>query len=103
MLIVSIVFKQTTATHQLKNAVTSVAFSARALLLSSLCSSQSDDSSVADSFSDLIVISLSNALLGMDANDPPKTIATMQLIGSIFSNVSLSFYFFLFVVKIMLC
>jgi proteasome activator subunit 4 len=78
----------TTATHQLKNAVTSVAFSGRALLLCSLCSSQSDDSSVIDSFSDLIVTSLSNALLGMDANDPPKTIATMQLIGSIFSNLA---------------
>jgi hypothetical protein len=23
----------------------------------------------------------------MDANDPPKTLATMQLLGSIFSNV----------------
>ncbi|TKW21097.1 hypothetical protein SEVIR_4G185100v4 [Setaria viridis] len=78
----------TTATHQLKNAVTSVAFSGRPLLLCSLCSSQSDDSSVVDSFSDLIVTSLSNALLGMDANDPPKTIATMQLIGSIFSNLA---------------
>lgn len=78
----------TTATHQLKNAVTSVAFSGRALLLCSLCSSQNDDSSVVDSFSDLVVASLSNALLGMDANDPPKTIATMQLIGSIFSNLA---------------
>ncbi|KAL6596609.1 hypothetical protein ACP70R_047252 [Stipagrostis hirtigluma subsp. patula] len=78
----------TTATHQLKNAVTSVAYSGRALLLSSLISSQSDDSSVVNSFSDLIVASLSNALLGMDANDPPKTIATMQLIGSIFSNLA---------------
>ncbi|KAL5200763.1 hypothetical protein ABZP36_021966 [Zizania latifolia] len=77
----------TTATHQLKNAVTSVAFSGRALLLSSLCLSQSDDST-ADTFNDLIVTSLSNALLGMDANDPPKTIATMQLIGSIFSNLA---------------
>uniref|UniRef100_A0A0E0LAS8 Proteasome activator subunit 4 n=1 Tax=Oryza punctata TaxID=4537 RepID=A0A0E0LAS8_ORYPU len=78
----------TTATHQLKNAVTSVAFSGRALILSSLCSSQSDDSSTADTFNDLIITSLSNALLGMDANDPPKTIATMQLIGSIFSNLA---------------
>uniref|UniRef100_A0A0D9WPL0 Proteasome activator subunit 4 n=1 Tax=Leersia perrieri TaxID=77586 RepID=A0A0D9WPL0_9ORYZ len=76
----------TTATHQLENAVTSVAFSGRAILLSSLCLSQSDDSSTSDTFNDLIIISLSNALLGMDANDPPKTIATMQLIGSIFSN-----------------
>ncbi|KAM0917634.1 hypothetical protein ACQ4PT_009123 [Festuca glaucescens] len=78
----------TTATHQLKNAVTSVAFSGRALLLSSLCSAQSDDSSTVDTLNDLIVTSLSNALLGMDANDPPKTIATMQLIGSIFSNLA---------------
>uniref|UniRef100_A0A0E0E157 Proteasome activator complex subunit 4 C-terminal domain-containing protein n=1 Tax=Oryza meridionalis TaxID=40149 RepID=A0A0E0E157_9ORYZ len=78
----------TTATHQLKNAVTSVAFSGRTLILSSLCSSQSDDSSTADTLNDLIVTSLSNALLGMDANDPPKTIATMQLIGSIFSNLA---------------
>uniref|UniRef100_A0A0D9WPL1 Proteasome activator complex subunit 4 C-terminal domain-containing protein n=1 Tax=Leersia perrieri TaxID=77586 RepID=A0A0D9WPL1_9ORYZ len=78
----------TTATHQLKNAVTSVAFSGRAILLSSLCSSQSDNSSTSDTFSDLIITSLSNALLGMDANDPPKTIATMQLIGSIFSNLA---------------
>ncbi|OEL14405.1 Proteasome activator subunit 4 [Dichanthelium oligosanthes] len=78
----------TTATHQLKNAVTSVAFSGRVLLLCSLCPAQSDDSNVIDSFNDLIVTSLSNALLGMDANDPPKTIATMQLIGSIFSNLA---------------
>ncbi|EOY11864.1 Proteasome activating protein 200 isoform 8 [Theobroma cacao] len=35
------------------------------------------------------MISLSNALLGMDANDPPKTLATMQLIGSIFSNMAM--------------
>ncbi|VAI73240.1 unnamed protein product [Triticum turgidum subsp. durum] len=78
----------TTATHQLKNAVTSVAFSGRALLLSSLCSTQSGDSSMIDTLYDLIVTSLSNALLGMDANDPPKTVATMQLIGSIFSNLA---------------
>ncbi|MED6148307.1 hypothetical protein PIB30_051930 [Stylosanthes scabra] len=38
---------------------------------------------------DLVGVSLSNALLGMDANDPPKTLATMQLIGSIFSNLAL--------------
>lgn len=78
-----------TATHQLKSAVMSVAFSGRALFLTSLSASHElDDSSNADSYIDLMVISLSNALLGMDANDPPKTLATMQLIGSIFSNVS---------------
>lgn len=44
-----------------------------------------------EAFIDLVGVSLSNALLGMDANDPPKTLATMQLIGSIFSNVSFNF------------
>lgn len=81
---------QMTATHQLKAAVTSVAFAGRSLFLTSLSSSpvKPDDVGGADGFIDLLMISLSNALLGMDANDPPKTLATMQLIGSIFSNVS---------------
>lgn len=78
-----------TATHQLKSAVMSVAFAGRALFLTSLSTSHKlDDPSTADSFINLLVMSLSNALLGIDANDPPKTLATMQLIGSIFSNVS---------------
>lgn len=78
-----------TATHQLKSAVMSVAFAGRALFLTSLSTSQKlDDPNTADSFINLLVMSLSNALLGIDANDPPKTLATMQLIGSIFSNVS---------------
>jgi hypothetical protein len=80
-----------TATHQLKNAVASVAYAGRPLLLTSLSGGiQSDDSYSSDAYLDLIFTSLSNALLGMDANDPPKTVATMQLIGSIFSNVSTS-------------
>ncbi|XP_074569693.1 proteasome activator subunit 4 [Curcuma longa] len=78
-----------TATHQLKSAVTSMAFSSRALFLASLCASQTDDEvCYYESLPDLIVVSLSNALLGMDANDPPKTMATMQLIGSIFSSIT---------------
>ncbi|XP_057472456.1 proteasome activator subunit 4-like isoform X2 [Actinidia eriantha] len=79
-----------TATHQLKAAVTSVAFAGRSLFLTSLSSSlvKPDDVGGADGFIDLLMISLSNALLGMDANDPPKTLATMQLIGSIFSNIA---------------
>ena len=78
-----------TATHQLKTAVTSVAYTGRSLLFTSLSSvEKSDDPDGVNSFIDLLVISLSNALLGMDANDPPKTLATMQLIGSMFSNVS---------------
>ncbi|XP_047336646.1 proteasome activator subunit 4-like isoform X2 [Impatiens glandulifera] len=74
-----------TATHQLKTAVTSVAFAGRSLFFTSLSSSTVGG---ADGFTDLLMISLTNALLGMDANDPPKTLATMQLIGSIFSNMA---------------
>ncbi|XVF70972.1 hypothetical protein PTKIN_Ptkin11bG0205100 [Pterospermum kingtungense] len=80
-----------TATHQLKTAVMSVAFSGRSLFFTSLSSGSVepvDLSGAGDTFIDLIMISLSNALLGMDANDPPKTLATMQLIGSIFSNMA---------------
>ncbi|KAI0501736.1 hypothetical protein KFK09_016681 [Dendrobium nobile] len=77
-----------TATHQLKTAVTSLAYVGRALFLASLLPSpQKEDLNSSDSFMDVVAISLSNALLGMDANDPPKTLATMQLIGSIFSNL----------------
>lgn len=81
-----------TATHQLKTAVASVAFTGRSLFLTSISDSsmKENDHGDADVFIDLLMISLSNALLGMDANDPPKTLATMQLIGSIFSNVSSS-------------
>lgn len=68
----------------------SVAFAGRSLFIASLSdlSVNLADVSGASSFVDLLMISLSNALLGMDANDPPKTLATMQLIGSLFSNVS---------------
>ncbi|XP_038972814.1 proteasome activator subunit 4 isoform X1 [Phoenix dactylifera] len=79
-----------TATHQLKTAVTSVAFAGRSLFLSSISAPpQTDGCDTADAYMDLIVISLSNALLGMDANDPPKTLATMELIGSVFSNLAM--------------
>lgn len=80
-----------TATHQLKTAVASVAFAGRSLFLASLCarSVNLEDVVGASSFVDLLMISLSNALLGMDANDPPKTLATMQLIRSLFSNMAL--------------
>ncbi|CAK7323879.1 unnamed protein product [Dovyalis caffra] len=79
-----------TATHQLKTAVMSVAFAGRSLCLTSLSSTgkQEDCGGVDDAYVDLLTISLSNALLGMDANDPPKTLATMQLLGSIFSNIA---------------
>ncbi|XP_030510488.2 proteasome activator subunit 4 [Cannabis sativa] len=80
-----------TATHQLKIAVMSVAFVGRSLFLTSLSASavKPVDTDGGDEFIELMMLSLSNALLGMDANDPPKTLATMQLIGSIFSNLAL--------------
>ncbi|XP_040985740.1 proteasome activator subunit 4-like isoform X1 [Juglans microcarpa x Juglans regia] len=78
-----------TATHQLKIAVMSVAFVGRSLFLTSQsASAESVAIDGGDMFTDLLMVSLSNALLGMDANDPPKTLATMQLIGSIFSNLA---------------
>jgi proteasome activator subunit 4 len=83
-----------TATHQLKIAVMSVAFVGRSLFYTSVSASsmkQVDVGGGDEAFIDLVGVSLSNALLGMDANDPPKTLATMQLIGSIFSNVSFNF------------
>ncbi|TKY47091.1 Proteasome activator subunit 4 [Spatholobus suberectus] len=81
-----------TATHQLKIAVMSVAFVGRSLFYTSVSASSMkpvDLGSGDETFIDLVGVSLSNALLGMDANDPPKTLATMQLIGSIFSNLAL--------------
>ncbi|RZC51061.1 hypothetical protein C5167_019488 [Papaver somniferum] len=79
-----------TATHQLKTAVTSVAFAGRALFLASVSSSSDEkDIEIRNGYTDLLMSSLSNALLGMDANDPPKTMATMQLIGSMFSNIAM--------------
>ncbi|XP_017980189.1 PREDICTED: proteasome activator subunit 4 isoform X1 [Theobroma cacao] len=81
-----------TATHQLKTAVMSVAFAGRSLFFTSLSNGSVNPVDLGggdDTFIDLLMISLSNALLGMDANDPPKTLATMQLIGSIFSNMAM--------------
>ncbi|XP_062170630.1 proteasome activator subunit 4-like [Alnus glutinosa] len=80
-----------TATHQLKIALMSVAFVGRSLFLTSRSAPVDPvDIDGGDMFTDLLMVSLSNALLGMDANDPPKTLATMQLIGSIFSNLASS-------------
>ncbi|XP_073225318.1 proteasome activator subunit 4-like [Cicer arietinum] len=81
-----------TATHQLKIAVMSVAFVGRSLFYTAVSASsmkQVDVGGGDETFIDLLGVSLSNALLGMDVNDPPKTLATMQLIGSIFSNLAL--------------
>ncbi|MCI08184.1 proteasome activator subunit 4-like, partial [Trifolium medium] len=64
-----------TATHQLKIAVMSVAFVGRSLFYTSVSASsmkQVDVGGGDETFIDLVGVSLSNALLGMDANDPPK-------------------------------
>ncbi|XP_062168697.1 proteasome activator subunit 4-like isoform X2 [Alnus glutinosa] len=79
-----------TATHQLEIAVMSMAYVGRSLLLTTLSpySVKPVHLGGGNVFIDLLRVSLSNALLGMDANDPPKTLATMQLISSIFSNLA---------------
>ncbi|XP_020109753.1 proteasome activator subunit 4-like isoform X2 [Ananas comosus] len=77
-----------TATHQLKTALTSVAFAGRAIFLVSTFA-QTDKCDTADVSLALVLNSLSNALLGIDANDPPKTLASMQLICSIYSSLTI--------------
>ncbi|EPS72801.1 hypothetical protein M569_01955, partial [Genlisea aurea] len=79
-----------TATHQLKSALTSIAFAARSLYFATLGKLPQGSVVVngSPSYSDVLIISLSNALLGLDANDPPKTLATVQLIGSLFTSIS---------------
>ncbi|CAN8259509.1 unnamed protein product [Cochlearia groenlandica] len=86
----NLALETTTATHQLKTAMMSIAFAGRSILQCSMSTAKQDLGGDVDDriFLDLIGISLSNALLGMDANDPPKTLATLQLIGSIFSNMA---------------
>ena len=83
-------FNQVTATHQLKTAIISVAFTLRPLL-----ASIADSDSLCENplTSNLLTVCLSTSLLGLDANDPPKALATMQLIASLFSNVSLEVQF----------
>ena len=66
-------------THQLKTAVTSVAFSGPSPFLTSLSTSaKSDDLVGADVFIGLLSISLSNTLPGRDANDPHQTLAILN-------------------------
>lgn len=42
-----------------------------------------------EEFTETLVVAMFSTLLGMDANDPPKTLATMALYSSILCNVSL--------------
>lgn len=72
-----------TATHQLESALRMLALSARAILL---YDAQNGDKSFA-ALKTCLANAMFNTLPGLDANDPPKTIATMQLYCSVLSSV----------------
>lgn len=85
---------QITATHQLQTAVTSLALVSRAIILASAKEEAAEqslmlDSESATSLKETLVMAMFNTLMGLDANDPPKTLATMQFYCSVFSSVSL--------------
>jgi proteasome activator subunit 4 len=87
---------QITATHQLQTAVTSLALVAHAIILASSTqgSTQQDgilESDAVPSPKETLVVAMFDTLLGMDANDPPKTLATLQLYCSVFSSVRILF------------
>lgn len=87
---------QITATHQLQTAVTSLALVVRPILLASAKEAAAGhspmvDSESATSFKDTLVMAMFNTLMGLDANDPPKTLATMQFYCSVLSSVSFLF------------
>lgn len=81
---VSFFHEQTTAIHQLNIALSSVSAAGRAFLLYSSPANSTD----LKEFSNLVKKFLSVALVALDANDPPKTCRAMELICSVFSNVS---------------
>jgi proteasome activator subunit 4 len=78
----------------LETAIRTVALSARALLHASikrpLTNSEAETAAsneVLGSCKDTLELALMHTLSGLDANDPPKTTATLQLFCSIFSSV----------------
>ncbi|KAL2644724.1 hypothetical protein R1flu_012311 [Riccia fluitans] len=93
-----------TATHQLESSLTTLALAARALLLASAKESSSQvgsaelDTAVDKVISGLdvslvecrstLAVAVFNTLLGLDANDPPKTLATLQLYCSVLSSIT---------------
>lgn len=93
---------QVTATHQLESAVTTLALCTRPILLASPASgSPGADPMELDevplgaahvgqlaSGRAAIADALMHTLPGIDANDPPKTLATLQLYASVLSSVS---------------
>lgn len=72
-----------TATHQLESALRMLALSARALLL---YDASNPDNSVME-LRTCLADAMFNTLPGLDANDPPKTISTMQLYCCVLSSV----------------
>ncbi|CAM6088632.1 unnamed protein product [Calypogeia fissa] len=86
-----------TATHQLESAVTTLALAARPAFLA--CAKEGvfkkeensdlSSSGYLEEFTETLVVAMFKTLLGMDANDPPKTLATMELFSSILSNVGI--------------
>ncbi|KAL3680307.1 hypothetical protein R1sor_023263 [Riccia sorocarpa] len=83
-----------TATHQLESAVTTLALAARPTFLACakdgifVKNGDSQSSSVyLEEFTESLVAAMFSTLMGMDANDPPKTLATMALYSSILCNI----------------
>lgn len=85
---------QVTATHQLKNALRTLAHAARPILLASSTRDNRNADMSAETWESLskckktLVDAMFSTLLGLDANDPPKTLATLQLYLSVLSSVS---------------
>ncbi|BBN03450.1 proteasome activator subunit 4 [Marchantia polymorpha subsp. ruderalis] len=93
-----------TATHQLESSLTTLALAARALLIasaeesSSMVFSAEIDTAVDKVMSGLdvslkecrstLAVAMFTTLLGLDANDPPKTLATLQLYCSVVSSIT---------------
>eukprot|EP00250_Pteridium_aquilinum_P007746 c17405_g1_i1 orf=311-5854(-) len=80
-----------TATHQLEAAIKTLALSARTLLMGSAMSielpnTQSSNELVANC-KNTLELALFETLSGLDANDPPKTIAALQFFCSVFSSL----------------
>eukprot|EP00250_Pteridium_aquilinum_P022210 c25325_g1_i2 orf=249-5699(+) len=75
-----------TATHQLESALRMLALSARSILL---YDAYNGDNSVV-ALKTCLADAMFNTLPGLDANDPPKTLATMQLYCCVLSSVGIS-------------
>lgn len=96
---------QVTATHQLESAVTTLALCTRPILLASPAtgSAEADAMELDDvplgtahvgqlaAGRAAIADALMHTLPGIDANDPPKTLATLQFYASVLSSVSHGF------------